>query len=518
MVLTRLRLLRAVVFISSLALHCNAAKILLLPQTSKSHTMEQARIGSQLHLNGHTVYILLSNKWEPPAFVEQSGLEIIRYQADEPPVTETDEWSKEFVDVHMNSKASLGILGAHIQDFARECQYILSDTNLLNHLKTLRIDLALVDGLPFYNCIYILPYKLSIPYATMTVTPSVLNTGVPCLPSFCPYISFGKPMTERMTFTERVSNTGGMFTMTLIEMYSSYLTWYMVEKHLPKDRQISVRAMQAKTQLWLVDRELMLDYPTPSMPHVVQVGGLSTSPSKPLPAELESMASNAKHGIIVVSFGTFASHLADDINARLLASFRRLKYVVIWGYTGPVMEDVPDNVKMIKWIPQNDLLGHKNTKLFITHCGANGQSEALYHGVPMIGFPIQPEQQYNAARIQYKGYGIHMDLKSFMPEDLIQNVEHIFSNSTYKETIEKASIIFQSWPMSPKERAAYWLEHVMKYGSDHLKSHALEMPFYQYAMFDILAFFILVTVLITFVFLKLLRLCCCRKAPKEKTS
>ena len=241
-------------YISSMALYCNAAKFLLLPQTSKSHTMEQARIGSQLHLNGHTVYILLSNKWEPPAYIEQSGLEIIRYQADEPPVTETKEWSKKFADIHMNSKVSLGILRAQIQDFSRECQYILSDTNLLNHLKTLRIDLALVDGLPFYNCIYILPYMLSIPYASLIIAPSVLNTGVPLLPSFCPFISFGKPMTERMTFTERVANTGRMFTVTLVEIYSSYLNWYMVEKHLPKDRQISLKAMESKTQLWLVDR------------------------------------------------------------------------------------------------------------------------------------------------------------------------------------------------------------------------------------------------------------------------
>ena len=113
-----------------------------------------------------------------------------------------------------------------------------------------------------------------------------------------------------------------------------------------------------------------------------------------------------------------------------------------------------------------------------------------------------------------------MDLKSFMPNDLIQNVEHILRNSTYKETIQKASVIFKSWPMSPKERAAYWLEHIMKYGSDHLKSHAVEMPFYQYAMLDILAFFIFMTVMITYVFLKLLHFCykCCRRAPKEKTS
>lgn len=30
---------------------------------------------------------------------------------------------------------------------------------------------------------------------------------------------------------------------------------------------------------------------------------------------------------------------------------------VLWRYTGDVPEDVPKNVKLLKWIPQNDLLG-----------------------------------------------------------------------------------------------------------------------------------------------------------------
>ena len=499
----------------------DAAKILLLPANTKSHTMEHSMIGSQLVKNGHTVYVLISDKWKPPAFVTQFGIEIIRYQADAPIPVETEEWTRRYVDAVLNGKSPLKMVASMVSDFSKECEYILRDNNLFDELKALDIDVALVDGLPFFLCDYILPYKLSIPYATLSTVPSMLNTRVPFLPSFSPIINpMSKPLTERMTFAERLANTGTMLMGSLSQLYISYLSWHMVEKYVPKDKQISVKAMEAKTQLWLVDKELMLDYPTPTMPHFVQVGGLSTSPSKPLPAELESMASNTKYGIIVVSFGSVATFLPHEINIKLLASFRKLKHLIVWRYNGPLLEKVPDNVILMKWMPQNDLLGHKNTKLFITHCGANGQSEALYHGVPMLGFPIQAEQGYNAARIQYKGYGIHMDIKTFTPEDLLQNVEHMLSNSTYTETIQKASVIFKSWSMSPKERAAYWLEHIVKYGSGHLRSHALEMPFYQYAMLDILAFFIFMTVLITFVFIKLLRLCCkcCRKAPKEKTS
>lgn len=32
-------------------------------------------------------------------------------------------------------------------------------------------------------------------------------------------------------------------------------------------------------------------------------------------------------------------------------------FQVLWRYTGVVPEDVPKNVRILKWLPQNDLLG-----------------------------------------------------------------------------------------------------------------------------------------------------------------
>lgn len=38
----------------------------------------------------------------------------------------------------------------------------------------------------------------------------------------------------------------------------------------------------------------------------------------------------------------------------------------------------PKHILTQKWIPQNDLLGHSNTVLFIGHCGSSSQFEVVF--------------------------------------------------------------------------------------------------------------------------------------------
>jgi hypothetical protein len=47
---------------------------------------------------------------------------------------------------------------------------------------------------------------------------------------------------------------------------------------------------------------------------------------------------------------------------------------------------VPDNVLIQRSVPQTELL--KRVSLFITHCGMNSASEAIYYGVPVVCIPI----------------------------------------------------------------------------------------------------------------------------------
>ncbi|XP_010257383.1 PREDICTED: UDP-glycosyltransferase 92A1 [Nelumbo nucifera] len=48
-----------------------------------------------------------------------------------------------------------------------------------------------------------------------------------------------------------------------------------------------------------------------------------------------------------------------------------------------------------KWAPQVDILSHRSTSAFLSHCGWNSVTESLSHGVPIIGWPIAADQFYN---------------------------------------------------------------------------------------------------------------------------
>ena len=47
----------------------------------------------------------------------------------------------------------------------------------------------------------------------------------------------------------------------------------------------------------------------------------------------------------------------------------KLPQRVIWRYAGQRPKGLGNNTKIMEWIPQNDLIGHPKTVLFITHGG-----------------------------------------------------------------------------------------------------------------------------------------------------
>jgi hypothetical protein len=326
------------------------------------------------------------------------------------------------------------------------------------------------------------------------------------------------PFADDMTFAERVQNTFGTIAVSLLTAFLDPPV-----EILDKFRQYGpfrdLDDLMSKSVFWFLVSDPVLDYPKPMMPNMVNIGGLSVKRSVgELPHDISEFINGSKHGVILVTFGSMISSFSTEIVQKFANTFRRLDgYRVIWRLNNKDKVKLPDNVMIASWLPQNDILAHHHVKLFITHCGSNGQFEAIYHGVPMIGFPMLYDQHHNARRLEYKGYGISMDLYSFTSDQLFENIQKILFEKTYKTRAAKGSEMFRSQPQSPMERAAFWIEHICKFGSDHLRSAGNDLPLYAYLMLDIAAVALMTFTLAIFGLLKLVRytrLKCCGQEEK----
>ncbi|KAF3858570.1 hypothetical protein F7725_011771 [Dissostichus mawsoni] len=121
--------------------------------------------------------------------------------------------------------------------------------------------------------------------------------------------------------------------------------------------EVGVAEMLSESAIWLLRLDFTLEFPRPLMPNMVLVGGINCHVRNPLPEDLESWLLDGEHGFVVFTLGTMASDLPEETTSVFLEAFRQIPQKVVWRYTGPVPDNVPENVKFMKWAPQNDLLG-----------------------------------------------------------------------------------------------------------------------------------------------------------------
>ena len=101
-------------------------------------------------------------------------------------------------------------------------------------------------------------------------------------------------------------------------------------------------------------------------------------------------------------------------------------------YSVPDNVTVPNNVKLVSWMPQNDILGHLKTRAFVSHGGRNSLQEAAYHGVPVLSAPFIGDGSENCVRWENKAkMAFRIDIETASPQDWVNAVNEVIYNSRY---------------------------------------------------------------------------------------
>ncbi|TWW57161.1 UDP-glucuronosyltransferase 2B20 [Takifugu flavidus] len=255
---------------------------------------------------------------------------------------------------------------------------------------------------------------------------------------------------------------------------------------------VNVMSLMQGADLWLIRTDFIFEFPRPTMPNVVYIGGFQGKPSKPLPADLEDfMQSSGEHGVVVMSLGTLLGDLGPELSEIIASAFANLPQKVVWRHIGERPTSLGNNTMLVKWLPQNDILGHPKTKLFMSRGGTNGIYEAIYHGVPILGLPLIFDQIDNFVRMKARGAAEMVDVTTLDVESLTNTLKNILDpTKAYKEKIQKLSQLHHDKPMKPIDSALSWMEFVMRHkGASHLRTESYKLPWYAYHCLDVMAVF-----------------------------
>ncbi|CAJ0580247.1 unnamed protein product, partial [Mesorhabditis spiculigera] len=505
-------------------LQCTASlKILLYnPGFGHSHMRFMGRISTVLTEAGHALTevrpaVDSALKWEGVSKTK----DVLVYPED-PLVAElvkrmNDEdgflgglWTKEMTPQQMSS-----MMGNMTKMFVRSCDHILYETDLVATLKKRKFDLGITEA--FDPCGFAIFKLAGVENWVSTSSSNLLDhqamlLGVPLVPSYVP-----GPMTEsteKMTLFEKTMNAvgtyfGGKIFLDIFEAFTENFKKRMGTEY------IDVKALASRSAMLFTNTQNLIDFPKPTLHKIVDIGGIhikDTSKEK-LDEEWNKILNRKKKNVLI-SFGSVAksSNMPQPYKKAIIKAAREMPDVlIIWKYEADDLpkSELPENLYLSKWTPQNALLADPRLNLFLTHGGLASTTEIAYSGTPSIVTPLFADQPRNAKVLLRHGGAEKLrkfDLAN--SEKIKTTIMKILDDPSYETKAKELSIMLKNPPFTPKELLVRNVEFVGRFGSlPQLDPYGRQLSFFQYYLLDIISIFLVVTISVILLAVYLIKSC-----------
>ncbi|GLV31320.1 UDP-glycosyltransferase family 49 member B2 [Carabus blaptoides fortunei] len=188
--------------------------------------------------------------------------------------------------------------------------------------------------------------------------------------------------------------------------------------------------------------------------------GVHLNPSKPLPQEIQEFLDDAPNGVVYFSLGSNikSSLLSKKLKQEICNTFNELPYRVLWKFEQSNFTKLSNNVKIAKWLPQQDILSHPNIKVFITQGGLQSLEEAIRKRVPLVGMPFYIDQPKNMDRMEKLGIGKVIDKATLTKKSFKKIIIEVAENSKYRKNVERVATLLDDQPMKSLDKVVWWID------------------------------------------------------------
>ncbi|XP_063706385.1 UDP-glycosyltransferase UGT4-like [Culicoides brevitarsis] len=462
----------------------DASRILCyFPNPSKSHVLLAIPICEELAARGHSVVAVTNEKFSSS---EKNYKNIVIPSAGYG--AEVEEMMKSGNDT------SLNFLMKTSEAFRRINIETIKSAEFQRIMREEKFDLVFVINAFFNNVQLGIADHFKAPWVGL----SPMGNFLPYRQylgshSFVATVPFAMaPFGGSMTLKERIINFLMNFVEHLANFYMDFVQKQEYESIFPPSQYRSYEEMKRNNSLLLLNTHFSdSQIIRPLLPNEVEIAGSQIKTKvKPLTGELKKFLDEATNGAILWTFGSnvdISSTQPEKVDI-ILKELAKLQERVVIKWEIDDKSRLPKNVFASKWLPQDSILAHPNTKLFIGHGGLGGVGEAKYYQVPILGMPFFGDQDGNMAKIVEEGWGRSIKLFDVTQENFAEILRDMLVNQKYRDNVKAHSDKFKDRIASALDTGVFWVEYVLKHhGAPHLRYPGKDLNFFQRHSLDVLA-------------------------------
>ncbi|XP_059058837.1 UDP-glucosyltransferase 2-like [Achroia grisella] len=466
-----------------------AARILaIFPTPSISHQVVFRPLTLELVARGHEVVVVTTDPAYPKGGGPKNLTEIDTSGIYQEFASKTNKYLmiNEYADIRSSMENGVMI--------GNELFYHQLKTEILGkfiHDRSIKFDLLIIEA--WLRPLLAFTHRFKVPVIRFGSVGSFLS-------EYQVMRGFGHPLYHPTSLCSRCANVENLTFLEKVYEICNYIYINSIHNSYENDetnylRTIfgsempSVDELSDNVDLYISNVYRVWELNSPMPLSVVQVGGIHLNSECSYSKDLEDYLDSSVNGVLYISFGTNmrTSWLDTDNLQAMVEVLSQMDYDVLWKYDEDELPGKSDNIKIMKWLPQECLLKHPKIKLFITQGGLQSTEEAIAAGVPLVGIPIIVDQFGNTQNYVRHKIGVRLLFKDLTKESFRHAIYTVLNDESYRLHVERLRTLIELDGDRSAARAARWVEHVARHGGSHLRAPAARLHAAVYHHLQLLA-------------------------------